>query len=121
MLYSDINSFTPTKISQVTDLETIYQALITLFNTRPGEEIFNPEYGLSIEDYLFELMDEGNSLILFEQIKTAITRWESRVIIDLAKSKIIPFPDENRYELELYFNVIGLGDNTFQLTGNITQ
>ena len=118
-LYSDINIVNPTEQPMVEDFQSVYQSLIVLFNTRPGEILFNPEYGIDIEENLFEIIDDLSAALLYNQVFIAIQKFEPRVIVDNANSSVISNPDENVFELILQFTIQGL-DSTqnFQIIGN---
>lgn len=122
MLYSDLNTISPTDSPLLFDFEAVYQALIILFNTRPGEILFNPEYGIDLEENLFELIDDSSASSLYHQVFIAVSRFEPRVIIDNANSDLIAVPDKNRFELTLQFKIQGL-DSTqnFEIFGTFSQ
>lgn len=118
-LYSDINAISPTKHPLVTDFQSVYQALITLFNTRPGEILFFPEYGVDLEDNLFELIDDISASLIYNQVIIAVKTFEPRVTVDNSRSTLTAIPEENKFELVLQFNIIGLeSTQNFQLIGN---
>ena len=120
-LYSDVNALKPTEKPQLTDFEAVNMALITLFNTRPGEVAFNPEFGIDLEEELFELIDEISAAAIYSKVFVAINRFEPRVIIDNANSSLTPFPDENKYELTLVFSIQGMDETQkFELIGNFS-
>lgn len=119
-VYFDLNMYTPTKRSQSFDIDSIYQALSILMNTRPGQILFKPEFGVALEDELFEFVDTATSLNIFAMVTDAITRFEPRVIIDSARTQVTPYPDDNLFDLELYFSIPSLSDTTFEFVGSFT-
>lgn len=61
----------------------IKQSLMSLFYTRRGERMFNPNYGTNIPNQLFEPFDESTANVIVEEIKIGISTWESgRIKID---------------------------------------
>lgn len=120
-IYSDLNSLNPAVKPLLTDVQAIYQSLYNLFNTRPGERIFLPEFGFALEDELFEVIDDITTVAVFRIVNEAISRWEGRVIIDTSRTVVTPVPDENKYELELYFSILGIEGQTFTFVGSFTQ
>lgn len=112
-LYSDINQYSPTNIALVTDLNSIYQSIGNILSTPKNTRLFRPEFGSSIENLLFEPMDEETVASLYDTIILAIQRWEPRVTLDYSKSNITPDYDKHVYYVELTFTVRGLTDNTF--------
>lgn len=120
-IYSDLNSFNPTLKSQLIDVQSVYQSLYNLFNTSVGERVFLSEFGFTLEDELFEVIDDITSVAVFVAVVNAIQRWESRVVIDTTRTTIVAVPDENRYDMDLYFNIQGLEETVFNFQGSFTQ
>ena len=61
----------------------IKSELILFLNTQPGERIFNPEYGLNIDDLLFEQQDDNYLFTsLSTRIKNAINNYFRNIIIN---------------------------------------
>lgn len=121
-IYSDLNSFNPTDISLLVDVESIYQSLFNIFNTRKGERLFEPEFGLDFEEELFELMDDVGAFALLDKVNREVSRWEKRVILDFGSSTITPYPDEKKYDILLYFTIVGLdAGQVYTYHGSVTQ
>lgn len=120
-IYTDLNSIDPTRKALLEDVESVYQGLINLFNTRPGERVFNPEFGFPLEDDLFELIDDLTALQIYQDVITVVQRWESRAIIDGSRTTITPDPDNNRYDLELIFELQGVTGRVFSFVGSFTK
>lgn len=120
-IYSDLNGLNPTKNPLLKDVDAVYQSLSNIFNTRPGERVFLVEFGIDLEDMLFEIIDEATSLELYRRVVEAVGRWEKRVSIDNSRTQVIPDPENNQYILELYFQIEGMGDQTFEFRGAFTK
>lgn len=120
-IYSDLNSINPTLQPLLVDVADIYQSLFNLFNTSPGERLFLPEFGFLLESSLFEIIDDTTAVDVFRVVNDAINTWENRIIIDNSRTMVTPVPDENKYELDLYFSVRGLEGQTFSYKGSFTQ
>lgn len=117
-LYSDVNQSNPFISARVNDEDSVQQALYNLLRTRKGERVFHPEYGMDIEYLLFELITDDVSLELEVRTKQAITKWEPRVKI--LSISVTPDPDNNTYELNMYYRIKGLGDRQFQFNDTLT-
>lgn len=117
-LYSDVNQSNPFNSERVDDEDSVQQALYNLLRTRKGERVFHPEYGMDIEYLLFELITDDVSLELEVRTKQAITKWEPRVKI--LNISVTPDPDNNTYELSMYYRIKGLGDRQFQFNDTLT-
>jgi phage baseplate assembly protein W len=119
MLYSDLNTYTPTDKPLVEDLEAIHQSINTIISTRKGERMFLPEFGLDIDEYLFDLMDELTLVKLMDSVVFAIETYEPRVSIDMGKTTIKTYPDEHKIDIHLVYNINGLGDQLFSSESTI--
>jgi phage baseplate assembly protein W len=64
------------------DEEAIKNSLINLFNTKPGQRFLVPEFGIRIEQFLFEPITELSAGTLGRVLLNAIERWEPRVTVD---------------------------------------
>jgi phage baseplate assembly protein W len=73
----------------------IKQSLMSLFYTRRGERIFNPNYGTDLPNQLFEPFDESTANVIVEEIRLGINTWEGRrvkidkIAIDLDYDNLI--------------------------------
>lgn len=115
-IYSDINEQIITSIL-VEDVASIYQSINNILNTIPGERLFNPEFGVDLASWLFDLMNEANAFSILSEITGAINRWEPRVIVDFGQSNIIPNYDKNMYDINIVFSLVDLTDQTFEYNG----
>lgn len=59
--------------------ETIRQALLLLFSTRPGERVMRPEYGCDIHRLVFSPNDDTTAGLAIYYVQRAIDRWEPRI------------------------------------------
>lgn len=118
ILYSDINQYNPKTKPLLENVEAVYQSLYNLFGTSKGERPFQPEIGLDLDEYLFELGEaDSNSFAILNIILTEIRRFEPRCIPNFGKSEVIPNYDNNSYELHLAFQILGLGEEFFEFKG----
>ena len=46
--YSDLNYLKPSKGPLLEDIDCIYQAIYSIFGTKPGQRLFRPEWGGSL-------------------------------------------------------------------------
>lgn len=119
--YKDVNSISPTVRPDVTDVDAITLSILNLLRTSKGEIPFNPDFGVNIRDFLFELGDDSLKLEVLSQVFDAINEFLPRVEIRTGKSDVEFFPDENRMELKLVFNILGFDDDDalYTVTENI--
>ncbi len=119
-VYFDLNMFTPTtERERLFDVEVIYQALAVLLNTRPGTFPFRPEFGIFLEDELFEFADTATALDIFRRLTDAIDKFEPRVELDTSQTRVIPFPDENRFDVDIHFTLPDISEEVFSVTGSL--
>jgi|TARA_B100001996_G_scaffold376913_1_gene358785 hypothetical protein len=85
--------------------DAIKRAIRNLIQTVPSERFFNSYIGSEVKTTLFEFVDFGNATILEEQITIAISNYEPRV--ENVKVKVIPQPDNNAFEVNINFKIIG--------------
>lgn len=119
--FRDINFFSPTKKSEVLDAEAVRQEMAMLFNTRPPERLFDPEYGIALDNFLFDLISQESADQIFFEIIAKVKRYVGSVTIDQGKSEVIPDPDNNRYILNLFFNINGASDGSYQMTKSFVR
>jgi hypothetical protein len=85
--------------------DAIKRAIRNLIQTVPSERFFNSYIGSEVKTTLFEFVDFGNATILEEQITIAISNYEPRV--ENVDVKVIPQPDNNAFEVNINFKIIG--------------
>jgi len=78
--YSDLD-FRLKKLSsgdfnKVTDENAINQSLTSLFNTLPGERLFNLSYGTNIPFLLFDPFDKTTASSIINEINDSIQKYE---------------------------------------------
>jgi phage baseplate assembly protein W len=120
-IYQAMNGSFPTTRPLLYEVEAIYESLFNIFNTRPGERPFQPEFGLEIEEELFELVDNVSAFAILDKIIKAVTRWESRVTLNLAGTMVTAYPDDNKFDVVIYFRVNGLSGDSFEYRGSFVK
>ena len=81
------------------DESAIKNSLRNLFNTRPGQRILFPEYGLDLNHILFEPITDFNARLLGETIVTAVKLYEPRVRV--LNCNVNTYPNDLSYEVTL--------------------
>lgn len=119
-IYSDLNQSNPTLSPLLFDIQCIYQSLFNILNTKIGERLFNPTFGISLEDQLFELEDSITETAILQGIITAVNDFENRVIIDTQETTITLIPGKNQVELVLVFSIVGVQGQLFTLSGTLS-
>lgn len=96
------------------DFNAIKQSVKNLITTVPGERFFNPNIGSRITDLLFEPLDFINANLVKSEIEYTIKAFEPRV--NLTNVIVDQNMDDNGYDVEIEFEVIGLPEKTQSLS-----
>jgi phage baseplate assembly protein W len=97
-------------IKSSNDLAAIQNSLQNLFNTKPGQRFLFPKYGLNLNSFLFEAVNEPNGQIIGNTIFNAINEFETRVTP--IKVNVILDPDNNQYLIDIFLSIPLLNINT---------
>ena len=90
------------------DVAAIKQSIINLLLTNKGERFFNANLGSSISELLFEPLDFGTAGMVSAEVENTLTFYEPR--IKVLSVNAVPNFDQNGFEIELFFEVIGRED-----------
>jgi phage baseplate assembly protein W len=95
------------------DFNAIKQSVRNLIVTVPGERFFNPNIGSRITNLLFEPLDFINASLVKSEIEYTINAFEPRVrLIEVIVDENY---DDNGYDVEVEFEVVGLPEKTQSL------
>jgi len=84
----------------------IARAVRNIVLTTPGEKFFDPEFGSSVSEILFENVDDITAISIKDEIKNCLQNYEPRVeIIDV---KVDPNFDENQFDVIITYRIIGI-------------
>ncbi|MFZ9728897.1 MAG: GPW/gp25 family protein [Candidatus Nanopelagicaceae bacterium] len=92
----------------VKDKAAIAQSIGNLLLTRKGERPFQPDLGSDLYNVLFEPLDFGSAGIIRSSIEYVLKRYEPRILIE--NILISPDFDNNGYNVELFYRIIGRED-----------
>lgn len=88
------------------DIEAVKNSIATAFLTAPGQKILNPTYGVDLRQFIFETVDDINSDIIKDIIKTQLPFLEPR--INIQNVSVIGDEDEQIYYINLQIDVPSL-------------
>jgi phage baseplate assembly protein W len=95
------------------DFNAIKQSVRNLIVTVPGERFFNPNIGSRITNLLFEPLDFINASLVKSEIEYTINAFEPRVrLIEVIVDENY---DDNGYDVEVEFEVVGLPEKSQSL------
>ena len=108
--FKDISlSFIPHPVTKdlpiLKDENAIRRSVRNIVETIPTEKFFNSTFGSDVYKSLFDFVDFGTASVIKDQIKTSILNFEPRV--DNVNVKVFPRSDDNEFEVEIMFDVIG--------------
>lgn len=96
------------------DEAAIKQAIVNLLLTNKGERFFNANLGSSISELLFEPLDYGTAAMVSAEVENTLTFYEPR--IKVLSVNAVPNFDENGFDIELFFEIIGREDFPINVT-----
>ena len=109
--FKDINlSFSPHPVTKdltvLRNENAIKRSVRNIVQTIPTERFFNSILGSDVRGLLFDnYVDFGTASVIEDQIKIAIENFEPRV--DNLQVNVNPKPDENEFEVNVLFDIIG--------------
>ena len=109
--FKDINlSFSPHPVTKdltvLRNDDAIKRSVRNIVQTIPTERFFNSILGSDVRDLLFDnFIDFGTASAIEDQIKISIENFEPRV--DNLEVKVEPRPDQNEFEVNVIFDIIG--------------
>ena len=92
------------------DIDAIKNALYNIFTTKRGQKLLDPEFGSSLERFLFENVSPVVGKIIGDSIVNAIETYEPRV--EVLNVSVYPIPDENIYKIKLTFKYIDINKSS---------
>jgi uncharacterized protein len=92
----------------VKDKAAIVQAITALLLTNKGERPFKPDLGCGIQQSLFEPLDYATGGLIRSQVVEVIKKYEPRIVLD--NVEVIPDEQNNGYEVELFYTIVGRDD-----------
>lgn len=85
------------------DIAAVKNSVSNILSTKKGEKLLNPEFGLRIQDYLFEQVSDAVASAISNEILNAISLFEPRV--QIVELQVIPNPDLYQYVINLALRV----------------
>ena len=84
----------------------IARAVRNIVLTTPGEKFFNPDFGSSIGEILFENVDEITAVSIEDEIRSSLKNYEPRV--ELIDVNVDPNFDENQFDVTISYRIVGI-------------
>ena len=84
----------------------IARAVRNIVLTTPGEKFFDPDFGSSISEILFENVDDITAVSIRDEIKSSLNNYEPRV--ELIDVNVDPNFDENQFDVIITYRIVGV-------------
>jgi len=101
------------------DENAIFNSIRNIFNTKKGQKILNPTFGLELEMFLFDNISEENADVIGKTIHEELAIYERRITVESVT--IIAKPDDNEYEISITIIIPSLDDRVATTTGILTE
>jgi phage baseplate assembly protein W len=93
-------------IGVLSNEDAIKRSVVNLVRTKIGERFFNSLLGSNVENYFFELADNGIVDPLQEEIKNVLSNFEPRISNVIVNVEI--YPDSNELDVTITYDIVGL-------------
>ena len=100
------------------DEQAIYNSINNIFNTKKGQKILNPTFGLDLEQYLFDNITKENGQIIGTTIYEDLSLYEPRIIVN--DVSVVAKPDQNEYKISISITITSLNNKKNTATGILT-
>ena len=84
----------------------IARAVRNIVLTTPGEKFFDPDFGSSVSEILFENVDDITAISIEDEIKNCLANYEPRV--ELIDVNVEPNFDENQFDVTISYRIVGI-------------
>lgn len=88
------------------DYDAIRNSIRNIFTTRPGQKLLTPNFGSSLERYLFEPVTDTMARIIGNEILNQIETFEPRV--EVINVEVSPQPEMNQYYIQVVYSFLEL-------------
>ena len=101
------------------DENAIFNSIRNVFNTKKGQKILNPNFGLDLERFLFENISRDNAEMIGRTIHEELPVYEPR--INIHNVNVIAKPDDNQYQIDISIIIPSLDNRSATSTGILTD
>ena len=84
----------------------IARAVRNIVLTTPGEKFFDPDFGSSVSEILFENVDDITAVSIKDEIRSSLKNYEPRV--ELIDVNVDPNFDENQFDVIITYRIVGV-------------
>ena len=101
------------------DEHAIFNSIRNIFNTKKGQKILNPTFGLDLEVFLFDNISRENADMIGKTIYEELPTYEPRITVDSVN--VVARPDDNEYEISITIIIPSLDNKAAAATGILTE
>ena len=91
-------------VALVHEERDIYEAILNILQTAPGERVMRPEYGCGIHDFVFAPRDALTMGEIMRHVQQALGRWEPRIEVPDIDVSIDP-DDDSRLLVTINYRI----------------
>ena len=84
----------------------IARAVRNIVLTTPGEKFFDPDFGSSVSEILFENVDDITAVSIEDEIKSCLNNYEPRV--ELINVNVDANFDQNQFDVIITYRIVGV-------------
>jgi len=101
------------------DENAIFNSIRNIFNTKKGQKILNPTFGLDLEMFLFDNISKENGDMIGRTIYEELPMYEPRITVESVN--VIARPDHNEYKISITIIIPSLDNRVSTSTGILTE
>lgn len=83
---------------------SVRQRIEVILRTRPGELLMRPDFGGSLEEFLNQPNTLTTQRRIHDRINDAVTRWESRIVLDRVEVNEVP-GQPSHLRVEIWYRI----------------
>jgi phage baseplate assembly protein W len=100
------------------DLEAVKNSIRNIFTTKKGQKLLNPDFGVSLDQFLFTQLTVPNAKAIANEILRGVSKYESR--IDITNIYVTPDFNLNLYKIQIFYNMKDINkQNIINITAQI--
>jgi phage baseplate assembly protein W len=108
IVYQDLNTENVLDDIYIYNMQVMVQSVLNMLYTEPGERLFRPSFGSSLNSIVFAPINAATSARLKQILINSIETWDPRITVNRSLSRVIPLSDEMAYEIHVLYEVPSL-------------
>jgi len=101
------------------NVQAIRNSIQNIFNTKKGQKILNPAFGLDLAQYLFEPISDETARDIGETINRELPIHEPRIIVN--NVDIVGFENDNEYRITISIRIPELNNLNVNISGDLSR